>query len=110
MPQIKRLPVGIALTAVFAAVATAIVLRFNFTMPRTIELGVPSVLRVIGCLRLEAWFRSPMLSGVGKMGDASYSLYLTHTIVLTVLTATISNSPLPIWLAGPILLVILTCH
>lgn len=49
---------------------------------RTAALGAPAALIVLGFLHLEPWLRGQRL--LGYLGDASYSIYLTHTITITV--------------------------
>jgi exopolysaccharide production protein ExoZ len=52
------------------------------TLVRTLVFGIPSFLLVAGAVALErtgCWRRSPLLE---RLGDASYSLYLLHGLVI----------------------------
>lgn len=53
---------------------------------RLVICGPPAVLLVTGALICEPWFhRLPILERVAKWGDASYSIYLAHSVALLAL-------------------------
>jgi exopolysaccharide production protein ExoZ len=49
---------------------------------RTVEWGVPSALIVFGALQFDALVKGPMWGALVFMGDASYSLYLSHVPIV----------------------------
>jgi exopolysaccharide production protein ExoZ len=68
----------------------AIILLFGLAMisvtqPRLIAWGLPAIMLVAGALILEAAGGVPHLRLLRLIGDSSYSLYLTHGLVLSVL-------------------------
>lgn len=70
--------------AALAAVALAAVL-INSDLPRAIAYGVPALLLVAVSLSIELRFGVRRIGMLHAIGDASYSLYLTHGIVLSAL-------------------------
>ncbi|WP_426958519.1 acyltransferase family protein [Muricoccus radiodurans] len=66
------------------------------SLPRGLVLGVPSALIVLGALALERTGRVPVLRAPLLVGDASYALYLVHTIVLAALGAAWRWAPGPL--------------
>lgn len=52
------------------------------TLPRLVQWGFPAVLIVAGAVSIERRHGMPRLAFAHVLGDASYSLYLSHTIVL----------------------------
>lgn len=83
----KRLPVP----AGFALVAGGVALLVLFAdilapMPRVLMMGIPCAMIVLGAVALEhqgAWLKSRVMQ---FLGDASYSIYLTHGIFLSAFT------------------------
>ena len=69
------LPCGLALLAVQMALPTSADLRC-FTW------GLPALLIVAGALAVEGMGRLPSVPQLRWAGDASYSIYLTHLLVL----------------------------
>jgi peptidoglycan/LPS O-acetylase OafA/YrhL len=57
----------------------------DFAQSRVLIFGLPAMLIVIGCVGCERAdrFKAPAL--LGRIGDASYTLYLSHILVLLVL-------------------------
>lgn len=80
-----RLPVGIGMVLLIAGVAgfTALNCQGEFVLAqRWWRAGIPAAALVAGVLSLEVWAYS-MPSRMGLLvGNASYSLYLTHVFVL----------------------------
>lgn len=68
------LPIGIV----------ALLLAGNFDAPRLLIWGLPSTLILIGCLALEDAKRMPSIPLFKLLGDASYSIYLSHAFVLQI--------------------------
>lgn len=68
------LPLGIAALLIFG----------NIDAPRLLVWGLPSTLILIGCLALEDANRMPTLPLFKVLGDASYSIYLSHAFVLQI--------------------------
>lgn len=56
----------------------------NLDAPRLLIWGLPSSLILIGCLALEDGGKMPSLPIFKNLGDASYSIYLSHTFVLQI--------------------------
>jgi len=81
----KKLPglwLSLLLIAVgVAAIAVQHVLHFKSDLWRTFFWGVPALLIAAGALGVEAAGRLPRWRWLERLGDASYSIYLTHTIV-----------------------------
>ncbi|MGK6324147.1 acyltransferase family protein [Sphingomonas sp. DT-51] len=61
---------------------------------RALYWGVPAALIVMGALALEAGGGLPQLAGLKTIGDASYSLYLVHPMVITVADKVVQKVPL----------------
>jgi peptidoglycan/LPS O-acetylase OafA/YrhL len=49
---------------------------------RVVFFGPPAVLIVLGAILAEPWTQSRLLGPLVFLGDASYSIYLTHTLVI----------------------------
>jgi len=60
-------------------------LYFREGLPRVVVFGLPYMLVLAGLLLYEPQARRVELAFLRKIGDASYSLYLTHTLVVVVL-------------------------
>ena len=73
-PYWLALPIGIG----------ALVLFGNLDAPRLLIWGLPSTLIMIGCLALEDGNKLPPLPVFSQLGDASYSIYLSHVFVLQI--------------------------
>jgi peptidoglycan/LPS O-acetylase OafA/YrhL len=84
-------PAAIALVAGFA-----LLLAVPPVLPRVLSWGVPAVLIVAGTIGLEAWFRRTLPRWLLMLGDASYSIYLTHAFVLAALGAVLQRVGLPL--------------
>jgi exopolysaccharide production protein ExoZ len=54
----------------------------NITLPRTVQYGVPATILIMSALLLEPLARRREIAGLKLLGDASYSLYLTHLPVI----------------------------
>ncbi|MEG8039989.1 acyltransferase family protein [Sphingomonas sp. LR60] len=63
--------------------------------PRVVVYGIPACAIVAGALALEGGTRRSTLK---LLGDASYSIYLMHPLVLFVLRRVIAHVPLGGWL------------
>lgn len=68
------LPLGIGALFVFG----------NLDAPRLLIWGLPSTLILVGCLALEDARKMPTLPLFRLLGDASYSIYLSHVFVLQI--------------------------
>lgn len=67
------------------------------TMPRLLTYSVPAVAIVLGALALEARSTMPRIGWAKMLGDASYSLYLSHFIVMGMPLALFPHLPLTGW-------------
>ncbi len=67
--------------------------------PRLVYWGVPAFLLVLACVRLERFVAFDRMRWTLAIGDASYSLYLSHLIVLSVL-ALAFRLPAARWAGG----------
>ena len=56
------------------------------TLTRPVQQGIPAAAIVIGAIMLERYESLPRLPLLHRLGDASYSIYLSHTIVLSALS------------------------
>ena len=54
--------------------------------PRVIYWGVPALLAVLGCIGLEHVVAFERTRAIQAIGDGSYSIYLSHVVVLSVLS------------------------
>lgn len=83
----KRMPVSAGLALVAVGLALLVVLSDILPpLPRFLMMGVPCAMIVIGAVALEregAWLKSRVMQ---FLGDASYSIYLTHGIFLSAFT------------------------
>ncbi|WP_283780548.1 acyltransferase family protein [Pseudomonas abieticivorans] len=65
---------------------------------RVLLWGVPMMAVFIGCVGLEAWFRQWAEHAVGRLlkglGDASYSLYLSHPFAISTVAVLLKKSGL----------------
>ncbi|WP_313196677.1 acyltransferase [Shinella zoogloeoides] len=101
--RIRRLPVAFGVSASVFAIALIFVLRFNFVLPRTLDQGVPALIFVAGCINLENHFRSMAPRWSIRLGDASYSLYLTHLVVLLAAAPLVAAADISPWIAGALI-------
>lgn len=81
------LPAGLAFAGMAAGILLLAATAFagiDMTPYRILVWGLPAGLLLVSCIALEDAGRWPLrlLSPLEKLGDASYSLYLTHGIVL----------------------------
>lgn len=51
-----------------------------------LSIGVPALLLVAGAVMIERLIGVPNVRGLHLLGNASYSLYLSHTIALSVVS------------------------
>ncbi|MEJ1936292.1 acyltransferase, partial [Nostoc sp. NIES-2111] len=65
-----------------AAFALLEILELHFEPWRFALWGVPAVMVVLGALSLEPASEPPPLKSLGLVGDASYSIYLLHPLVV----------------------------
>lgn len=103
----RRIPSGLALPLIVAGFATAVVagMALPETGPATITVGTrvawfgsAAVLLLAGSVTLEAQGRSRLPAWLIRLGDSSYSLYLTHIFVISVMgRAWAMASPAPTW-------------
>lgn len=89
---------GVAL--VIAGCALAIVGNLVVPMPRTVGLGAPALLICAGALVVEARYGLRRWRAARLLGDASYSIYLVHPIVLGLLMPLALR--VPWWFAAPV--------
>jgi len=59
---------------------------FGLVEPRALIVGVPAALIILGALILEQNAMAPKNRLLHLLGDASYSIYLTHGVVLSAFT------------------------
>jgi peptidoglycan/LPS O-acetylase OafA/YrhL len=78
-----RLPVAAAIGLLAAGVGLLALLQSGG--PHVLVTGVPALAVVAGLLALELAGRLPAIPLLALVGDASYSLYLSHTLTLSAL-------------------------
>lgn len=64
---------------------------------RVLQWGVPALMLVAGALALEARGALPRSRALKSLGDASYSLYLVHPIVIAVMAKVVQKLPVNGW-------------
>ncbi len=79
---------GLALLA-----PSAFVPAYDWSVPRLLKFGLPAVLIIGGLLLHPGQSRWPMPRFLRFLGDASYSVYLVHTIVLLLFTTALPRIP-----------------
>ena len=77
---------GLAIVLLFGLAAT------DVTQPRLVAWGLPAVMLVGGALILETTRGVTHLPWLRLIGDSSYSLYLTHGLVISVLGKVMAHS------------------
>ncbi len=98
----RRLPAGLLLTAGLALLLVQV--QWPTPVPwRCLQWGVPALLVVAGAVGLEASGRLPAVPGFRTLGDASYSLYLTHMLLLAGLHPILAPLPAVVAIPGGIL-------
>ena len=100
--QAGRLPGARAGWVMLVAGAIAIILLpHGNVMPwRPLVWSFPALLVVAGALTLESADALPRVPGLRRLGDVSYALYLTHTIVIWAAVPVLRPLPLPLALLG----------
>jgi exopolysaccharide production protein ExoZ len=90
------LPAPAALTALLLAAAFMVLLSSGHvdSWPRAVYFGAPATLIVLGAVSLEERLARRPVRPLLLMGDASYSLYLSHGIVLKLIFAYLASSAL----------------
>jgi peptidoglycan/LPS O-acetylase OafA/YrhL len=78
-----------SLTCLIIGVSTIIATIFFSVEDRVLFWGIPSALIIYALVNLESHFRVPVL--FEKIGDSSYSLYLTHGIFTYIYSGLISR-------------------
>ena len=71
-----------ALLIAAGTIALFLVAALYPNMPRTIGFGIPAVFVLQGFVFCEKYFHAPCFAPLRLFGDASYSIYLTHGIVI----------------------------
>lgn len=101
--RLARLPAFLGASAIVFAIMSMLVMVLGFNLPRTLAQGIPALILVAGCISLENYFRlfAPRL--LARLGDASYSLYLTHPIVLLATAPVVASVSVSPWLAGMVI-------
>lgn len=78
LPRLRN-PSAIGIASIAAAIAFALLVSPDFTQ-RTISFGIPASMLVAGIVCLEP--HVPRIGWLKLLGDASYSLYLSHLLTL----------------------------
>ncbi|MER8526867.1 acyltransferase [Mesorhizobium sp. M0814] len=100
---LTRLPVFLGASAIVFAIMSVLVMVLGFNLPRTLAQGIPALILVAACISLESYFRLFAPRVLAILGDASYSLYLTHPIVLLATAPVVASANLSPWLAGVVI-------
>ena len=95
---------GAGLLVVLAVILIA-VLCFTLDLPRedinpwfrTLVYGPIGVILLIGAVSLEEYFHFRYFAWLIAIGDASYSIYLSHTLILSAAGRLLGESPLRVW-------------
>ncbi len=75
-------PLPVAVTALAIGVAGLALVPADTSFPRAFTWGVPAALICLGAASLEWHGRVPKTGALEYLGDASYSLYLTHPFAI----------------------------
>ncbi|MER8940053.1 hypothetical protein NKH82_11125, partial [Mesorhizobium sp. M0915] len=83
----------------------AMILSFPSSWPRAqnSRQSLPALILVAACISLESYFRLLAPRVLARLGDASYSLYLTHPIVLLATAPVVASANVSPWLAGMVI-------
>lgn len=76
---------------VVAAVVLTMFLGLTKDIPRTLDQGVPAAMFLAGSVILERYFRVVSVAPLRALGDFSYSLYLSHPILLLLASPLVTN-------------------
>jgi exopolysaccharide production protein ExoZ len=95
---------GAGLLVVLAVILVSI-LCFTLDLPRedidpwfrTLVYGPIGVILLVGAVSLERYFQSRYFAWLIAIGDASYSIYLSHTLILSGAGRLLGASPLRTW-------------
>lgn len=101
--RLTRLPAVLGASALVFAIMSMLVMVLGFNLPRTLAQGLPALILVAACISLESYFRLFAPRVLARLGDASYSLYLTHPIVLLATAPVVASANVSPWLAGMVL-------
>jgi len=108
--HIQRLPkiAGALLLLGGAGLLVALWLAYP-DLPRTLRFGFPATMIVMGALNLEPLIQALPMGMLKQLGDASYSLYLVHGLVLRgiewyVPTQMKTLAWMPMWMGATVLL------
>ena len=77
----------------------------GYALPRLVSLGFPATAIVAGALSLERAAKVPDIPWLHRLGDVSYSLYLSHPLVLSAVSqlwrrVIPADTPMPVSLLG----------
>jgi exopolysaccharide production protein ExoZ len=81
--HLRRLPPWTGVVLIATAIAAALVAGLAMQLPRTMALGGPATLLVMGAVVIDRKLSARAAWPLPLLGDASYSLYLTHLMVLS---------------------------
>ena len=100
------------LLLVVGTVAMMLLPYTPYELPRLVSLGIPATAIVAGALALERAGHVPEVRWLHRLGDVSYSLYLSHPLVLSAVSqawrrVVPAETPLPLMLLGFSLIAVL---
>jgi exopolysaccharide production protein ExoZ len=81
-----QVSVQVARAAAVLGAILLVALGYGTDLPRVIAAGVPAALIVSGLAFVEKSRPVPLVSSARLLGDASYSIYVTHVVTLPVVT------------------------
>jgi len=96
--HLRRLPLWTGLLLIAAAAVAALALGLTMDLPRTIALGGPAIALVSGAVIIDRRLGARAAWPLPLLGDASYSMYLTHLMVLSAMAPLALR--LPPWLGA----------
>lgn len=107
-PRICHVRKTIGVFAGTAGIAMAVGLWWRWSLPRTIDQGIPAMFLVFACIVLEKEIRKAnrIWLTLSFLGSASFSIYLTHPLVLFTICPILLFCGLPPLLSGVILFAI----
>jgi exopolysaccharide production protein ExoZ len=86
---------AIVVAVLLAVVGFAASQTLTADWPRVLKWGIPAALLVVAAVGLEPWFRQHPVRVLVYFGDASYSIYLWHVWVGTLMTGVLLRLPIP---------------
>jgi exopolysaccharide production protein ExoZ len=96
LPRIKLAPTYSGIILISAGVLLGLIFAIFLHLPRTIAFGLPAALIVAGAVLSESYLNpdgKKLLGFLGFLGDASYSMYLFHSMAVVLALPLVGSMP-----------------